>query len=48
MSRAANCYDNAAMASFRSTLKAATGRNEAIPLSRDHTKLAAFDYIETL
>ena len=47
MSRAGNCYDNAAMESFWSTLKTATGLDEAIPASRHHTELAVFDYIET-
>ncbi len=47
MSRAGNCYDNAAMESFWSTLKSDTGLDEAIPVSRNHTKLAVFDYIET-
>ena len=47
MSRAGNCYDNAAMESFWSSLKSDTGLDEAIPVSRNHTKLAVFDYIET-
>ncbi len=47
MSRAGNCYDNAAMESFWSTLKSDSGLDEAIPVSRNHTKLAVFDYIET-
>jgi transposase InsO family protein len=47
MSRAGNCYDNAAMESFWSTLKTDTGLDEAIPASRHHTELAVFDYIET-
>jgi len=47
MSRAGNCYDNAAMESFWSTLKTDTGLAEAIPASRRHTELAVFDYIET-
>ena len=47
MSRAGNCYDNAAMESFWSTLKTDTGLNEAIPASRRHTELAVFDYVET-
>ena len=47
MSRAGNCYDNAAMESFWSTLKTDTGLDEAIPDSRRHTELAVFDYIET-
>lgn len=47
MSRAGNCYDNAAMESFWSTLKTDTGLDTAIPASRQHAKLAVFDYIET-
>ena len=47
MSRAGNCYDNAAMESFWSTLKTDTGLNEAIPATRRHTELAVFDYVET-
>ncbi|MSU22382.1 MAG: hypothetical protein EXS32_01010 [Opitutus sp.] len=47
MSRAGNCYDNAAMESFGSTLKTDTGLDTAIPASRRHAELAVFDYIET-
>ena len=47
MSRAGNCYDNAAMESFWSTLKTDTGLDESIPSSRRHAELAVFDYIET-
>ncbi len=47
MSRAGNCYDNAAMESFWSTLKSDTGLDESIPASRRHAELAVFDYIET-
>lgn len=47
MSRAGNCYDNAAMESFWSTLKTDTGMDESIPTSRRNTELAVFDYIET-
>jgi len=47
MSRAGNCYDNAAMESFWSSLKSDTGLDESIPASRRHAELAVFDYIET-
>jgi putative transposase len=47
MSRAGNCYDNAAMESFWSTLKSDTGLDESIPASRRDAELAVFDYIET-
>jgi putative transposase len=47
MSRAGNCYDNAAMESFWSTFKSDTGLDESIPPSRRETELAVFDYIET-
>ena len=47
MSRAGNCYDNAAMESFWSTLKAESALAQAGPTSRRETKLAVFDYIET-
>ena len=47
MSRAGNCYDNAAMESFWSTLKTDAGLDESIPASRRHAELAIFDYIET-
>lgn len=47
MSRAGNCYDNAAMESFWSTLKSDTGLDQSIPASRRHAELAVFDYIET-
>jgi putative transposase len=47
MSRAGNCYDNARMESFWSTLKTETGPEESIPPSRRHAELAVFDYIET-
>ena len=47
MSRAGNCYDNAAMESFWSTFKSDTGLDETIPASRRHAELATFDYIET-
>ena len=35
------------MESFWSTFKTDTGLDEAIPVSRQHTELAVFDYIET-
>ncbi len=47
MSRAGNCYDNAPMESFWSTLKTDTGLDTAIPATRRHAELAVFDYIET-
>jgi transposase InsO family protein len=47
MSRAGNCYDNAAMESFWSSLKSDTGLDVSIPASRRHAELAVFDYIET-
>jgi putative transposase len=47
MSRAGNCYDNAAMESFWSTLKSDTGLDVSLPASRRHAELAVFDYIET-
>jgi putative transposase len=47
MSRKGNCYDNAAMESFWSTLKSDTGLDAWIPVSRRQAELAVFDYIET-
>jgi len=47
MSRAGNCYDNAAMESFWSSFKSDTGLDESIPATRRETELAIFDYIET-
>lgn len=47
MSRRGNCYDNAAMESFWSTLKTETGLDVAIPISRRAAELMVFDYIET-
>jgi transposase InsO family protein len=47
MSRAGNCYDNAAMESFWSTLKTEAGMEEGQLVSRRETELAVFDYIET-
>jgi putative transposase len=47
MSRAGNCYDNAAMESFWSTFKTETGIEETMPVTRRHAELAVFDYIET-
>ena len=47
MSRAGNCYDNAAMESFWSTLKSDTGLDEIVFASRREAELAVFDYIET-
>jgi len=47
MSRAGNCYDNAAMESFWSSLKTETGLDRLIPATRKDAELAVFDYIET-
>jgi transposase InsO family protein len=47
MSRRGNCYDNAAMESFWSTLKTETGLDAVIPISRRAAELIVFDYIET-
>ena len=47
MSRRGNCYDNAAMESFWSTLKTETGLDLAVPISRRAAELIVFDYIET-
>ncbi len=46
MSRTGNCYDNAAMESFWSTLKGELNINEPFK-SRQAARLAIFDYIET-
>lgn len=47
MSRAGNCYDNAAMESFWSTLKCDTQLDKVIADTRKGAELAVFDYIET-
>jgi transposase InsO family protein len=47
MSRRGNCYDNAAMESFWSTLKTEAGIDAAVPISRRAAELILFDYIET-
>jgi putative transposase len=47
MSRAGNCYDNATMESFWSTLKSDTQLDLLEPVSRSAAELAVFDYIET-
>jgi len=47
MSRAGNCYDNAAMESFWSTFKTDTGLDHIELATRRETELAVFDYIET-
>jgi transposase InsO family protein len=47
MSRKANCYDNATMESFWSTLKTETGLDVSVPISRRAAESTVFDYIET-
>ena len=47
MSRAGNCYDNAMIESFWSTLKTETELDVLVPATRDEARLAVFDYIET-
>ncbi len=47
MSRAGNCYDNAKIESFWSTLKTETDMDVVIPATRQEAELAVFDYIET-
>jgi putative transposase len=47
MSRAGNCYDNAAMESFWSNFKTETEMDIKPPATRDLTRLAIFDHIET-
>jgi transposase InsO family protein len=47
MSRRGNCYDNAAMESFWSTLKTETALDAAAPLNRRAAARIVFDYIET-
>jgi len=45
MSAKVNCYDNAAMESFRATLKGGMGMNEPFETLAD-ARLGIFDYIE--
>ena len=46
MSRRGNCYDNAAMESFWSTLKTEVGLAEAVPVDRRAAELLVFNFIE--
>jgi len=47
MSRAGNCYDNAAMESFWSNFKTETQMDVKPPATRELARLAIFDHIET-
>jgi len=47
MSRAGNCYDNAFIESFWSTLKSDTDLELIVPINRRAAELVIFDYIET-
>ena len=47
LNRAGHCSDCAALESVGSTLKSDTEVAQAIPVSRHHTELAVFAYIET-
>lgn len=47
MSRAGNCYDNALIESFWSSLKTETQMDIVFPATRHDADLAVFDYIET-
>jgi transposase InsO family protein len=46
MSRRGNCYDNAAMESFWSTLKTEVGLDDAVPVDRRAAELLVFNFIE--
>ena len=46
MSRRGNCYDNAMMESFWSTLKTEAGLDSVVPLNRRAAEAIIFDYIE--
>jgi len=47
MSHRGNCYENAEIESFWSTLKSDTGLDQLVFFSQSETELAVFDYIET-
>lgn len=47
ISRAGNCYDNASIESFWSTVKSEADLDVIVSITRSAADLAIFDYIET-